>query len=318
MNAPELNAENYTWFNSKPLSLKELRGKVILLDFWTYSCVNCLRTIPYLKEWSEKYAKNGFIVIGVHSPEFDFEKDAKNVERFINENKIKYPVVMDNDYTIWNSYANHYWPTEYLISQEGNIVYNHFGEGEYAETEKTIQALFDLEDEKISELAAEIIPEGACFPTTPELYAGFSQGGPRNKVTKDAMTAYVQPKILFREGFYLNGDWEVAQDRIKHIDTNEDFISLKYSSFEVNAVMGHANKDYTFQVELDNKPIPKELWGSDIFAGENGTMVKITESRLYNLIKSNLFSNGILKLTTNSPDLELYSFTFNSCASSAA
>src|SRR3989338_2253577 len=136
--APEF-AGIATWINSEPLTLEELKGKVVLVDFWTYSCINCIRTLPYLKDWHEKYADDGLVIIGVHAPEFEFEKDEKNVQKAINDFGLKYPIVQDNDFATWRAYNNRYWPAKYFIDKEGYIRYTHFGEGAYDESEKVIQ-----------------------------------------------------------------------------------------------------------------------------------------------------------------------------------
>lgn len=166
--APELTG-GQEWFNTKPLLLKDLRGKVVMIDFWTYTCINCIRTLPYTKAWYEKYKDKGFVLIGVHTPEFAFEKDAGNVEKAIKDFGITYPVVQDNDYTIWNAYSNQYWPADYLINKDGKIVDTHFGEGDYDATEKKIQELLDV-DMPIQN------PSYRVRTQTPETYLGNHRG----------------------------------------------------------------------------------------------------------------------------------------------
>lgn len=144
--APELTGIS-AWINSTPLTMESLRGKVVLIDFWTYSCINCIRTQPYLNAWHEKYADDGLVIIGVHAPEFAFEKVENNVREASQKAGIKYPIALDNDFATWNAYANRYWPAKYLVDQNGNIVYKHFGEGEYAETEEKIQSLLGMNNE---------------------------------------------------------------------------------------------------------------------------------------------------------------------------
>lgn len=143
--APEI-AGGIAWFNSQPLSLEDLQRKVVLVDFWTYSCVNCQRTLPFLRQWWEKYKDKGLVIIGVHTPEFEFEKDRESVRKALNRYEVSWPVVMDNDYKIWNAYKNHFWPHKYLVDQSGVIVYDHIGEGAYVETEEQIQRLLGVED----------------------------------------------------------------------------------------------------------------------------------------------------------------------------
>lgn len=169
MSAPEFSGIE-KWLNSNPLTVAGLRGQVVLVDFWTYSCINCIRTLPYITGWYEKYKDRGFVVVGVHTPEFAFEKDTENVKTALRRHKINYPVAQDNDYATWNAYDNHYWPAHYLIDQNGQIVYVHFGEGKYQETEAAIQQLLGLGDEE--EMAEE---KNQREVRTPEIYFGLKR-----------------------------------------------------------------------------------------------------------------------------------------------
>ena len=167
--APEIMGIS-NWINSPPLSLMQLRGKVVLVDFWTYSCINCLRTLPYLTEWDKKYRDKGLVIIGVHTPEFEFEKDPGNVMDAVKRLGVQYPVAQDNDYKTWGIFRNHYWPAHYLIDQQGNIVMTHFGEGKYVETENAIRHLLGLEPLAMEE------PKRSSRPLTPEIYLGTARG----------------------------------------------------------------------------------------------------------------------------------------------
>lgn len=162
--APEI-IEGGEWFNSEPLKVSDLKGKVVLIDFWTYTCINCQRTLPYLKNWHEKYKDNGLVIIGVHTPEFEFEKDVSNVKKAVSDFGIKYPVVQDNNFDTWNNYQNHYWPAKYLIDKNGSIVYSHFGEGDYNETEKAIQNYLGVTESMNN-------PTYENYARTPETYLG--------------------------------------------------------------------------------------------------------------------------------------------------
>ena len=162
------------WINSNQLALAELKGKVVVIDFWTYSCINCQRTLPYLKNWWEKYKDKGLVIIGVHSPEFEFEKSESNVKKAVSDFGIKYPVVQDNDFATWRSYDNRYWPAKYIIDKEGYIRYTHFGEGAYDETEKVIQDL--LKETGAKDVSPKINnPTYQVQTKTPEIYLGFSR-----------------------------------------------------------------------------------------------------------------------------------------------
>lgn len=168
VNAPDFIAGGQ-WFNSKPLTMGELRGNVVLVDFWTYTCINCIRTLPYIKSWHEKYKDKGLVIVGVHTPEFEFEKNPENVKKAIKDFGIEYPVMQDNDFATWTAYANHYWPAKYLVNQEGKIVYTHFGEGDYDETEEKIQELLSV-DMPVQN------PTYQVMARTPETYLGAARG----------------------------------------------------------------------------------------------------------------------------------------------
>ncbi len=174
MIGPKWRAPDFTgltgWANSKPILMKDLRGKVVLVDFWTYTCINCLRTLPYLKRWHAKYSKNGLVIVGVHSPEFDFERDPKKVEGAVKRLGLKYPVAVDSDMETWKAFSNQYWPAKYLIDKDGYVVYTHFGEGGYEQTEREIQEALGIEEPLVNE-----IPKTYIFDQSPETYAGFSR-----------------------------------------------------------------------------------------------------------------------------------------------
>ena len=169
IHAPYITGD--TWIHSRALLPNDLKGKVVLVDFWTYSCVNCQKTLPYLKKWWEKYKDKNFLIIGIHTPEFEFEKDKSNVERAAHELGVFWPIVLDNDYVNWNNFANKYWPAKYLVDENGYIVYTHFGEGEYEKTEKAIQSLLkNIKKEHLRKTEKEKhTHHGVCFRPTPEL-----------------------------------------------------------------------------------------------------------------------------------------------------
>lgn len=216
------------WINSPPLSIKQLHGKVVLIDFWTYSCINCLRTLPYLKKWDEKYRDNGLVIIGVHTPEFEFEKDPGNVIDAVMRLGIKYPVAQDNDYKTWKAYQNLYWPAHYLIDQEGNIVMTHFGEGGYTETENAIRKLLGLSPLTATE------PEKSIRPISPETYLGTLRG---KGYHSDVVT--------------LKGSWKVEGERIT---AEGDDCSLEYNFLATNVYLVLSGKSsMPVEVYLDGK-----------------------------------------------------------------
>ena len=216
--APEF-VGNEHWFNTpgdKPLTLRGLRGRVVLVDFWTYSCINCIRTLPYLKAWNAKYRKDGLTIVGVHTPEFPFEREASNVENAIQENGIHYPVAQDNEQATWNAYGNQYWPAEYFIDSKGRVRYVHFGEGEYGEKEKVIR---DLLAEAGDQVSAKETQVKAVAPsttvTTPETYLGAA------RAERFTNPDYAQGSHDFKapgspppNGFAFDGDWDIGFDSV--------------------------------------------------------------------------------------------------------
>ena len=320
-NLPAIPASN--WFNSQPITTLPIPDKVVLLDFWTYSCVNCLRTLPYLKKWQEKYADRGLVIIGVHTPEFAFEKEAANVEPFLKEQGINYPVVLDNDFLIWNAYANHYWPRKFLIDRSGVIRYDHIGEGAYQETEIAILRLLaeinpDIQVPKMA--VSEMPAAGAvCYPTTAETYCGYARGllGNAGGFQEDTVASYEAPSER-RDGFiYLQGQWESKAEYLRHAAiTNElsDYLELPWHGLECNLVMrSSTGKKIAVVVTLDDKPVPKAMAGPDIEYGEGQSFVYVEKARLYGLIKTKTYGEHRLRLATRSDKLECYAFTFGGC-----
>ncbi len=327
--APELEGAD-TWFNSEPLSIKDLRGKVVLVDFWTYTCVNCLRTLPFVKEWYERYKDKGLVVIGVHTPEFRFEKEPANVERFIKNAGIEYPVVTDNYNQIWNRFATKYWPSKYLIDADGYIRYSHFGEGAYASTEEMIQQLIKdinpaLELGPISELAVKEETGKVCYPTTPETYTGYARGALGNLDKKyDRVFEFEDTETHYEGRYYLNGAFEIEPGFVRHArrteTPGEDYFSLYFKSFEVNVVMKAAvDEEFLVYLELDDRPIDKSIKGNDVeYDFEGRSYVKVTEPRMFNLIQNTNLLTHKLKLMSVSDQLEIYAFTFGACAKELA
>jgi len=214
--APEIPVKSAEfWINSPPVSMKELRGKVVLIDIWDYTCVNCIRTLPYIKAWHDRYAQAGLVIIGVHAPEFEFARQRENLEKAARDFELTYPIVMDNDYLIWTAYANSYWPRKYLIDKDGYIRYDHIGEGGYEETEKKIQELLAEIDpglefpEPLTDTSSRGAQGKVCYPMTPELYMGFERGkiGNREGFKPDGVVDYEEPDTLIDGFIYLKGSW---------------------------------------------------------------------------------------------------------------
>lgn len=307
INAPDF-PENLVWLNSKPLYLDSLRGKVVLIDFWTYSCINCQRTLPYLKGWYEKYKDSGLVIIGVHTPEFEFEKDQGNVGQALEKYGVDWPVVLDNDYSIWDSYSNHYWPAKYLVNHQGKIIYTHFGEGNYSETELEIQkalreAGFKVADQTLGNLGSESVELGQ----TPELYLGSLRGN-LTKIS-DPFTPLLPDQV------YLIGQFKEEKEYLEHDRQTpdlEDVILLKFRAKKVYLVM-EAETEAKIYVTIDGVGLNNNGAGQDIeFDNQGRGFVKVNLATLYNLIDLEKPGEHILRISTPDKGVRFYAYTFGS------
>jgi thiol-disulfide isomerase/thioredoxin len=310
------------YINTKPISLDDLKGKVVLVDFWTYSCINCIRTIPYLNEWYDKYSDKGLVIIGIHTPEFEFEKKAENVKSAVQKFGIKYPVLQDNDKETWNEYENRYWPRKYLVDDEGYIRYDHIGEGAYNETEKVIQALLT---ERASHLGIKNInlnvsqnfdsdsrleSQDVNFSKikSPELYFGYELaraplGNIENFKPNQSVfynlpeNSEIKPNVI-----YLKGKWKNNPDHME-LQSNNGSIILKYNSKSVNIVAGAKGN---FTVTQDGKLITNDL-SKD--SSSNGKFM-IDEQRLYNLVTNKEYGEHTIEIDVKGKGFQIYTFTF--------
>ena len=287
--APEL-VGTQEWINSEPLTIAGLRGKVVIVDFWTYSCINCIRTFPHLKEWHEKYSDKGLVIIGVHTPEFKFEESYQNVLDAVERHEIPYAVVQDNDYATWRAYQNRYWPRKYLIDANGDIRYNYIGEGRYAEIERRIQELLQEGGMDIAGVAAieeekEIIV--VRKPLTPELYAGYdfaltrgqnigNAGGMQPGMSVD----YPLPEKLREDKIYLLGEWLSNKESLEAL--GESSIVLLFSAASVNIV---ADGDIEMEVRIDGEYVSAAQAGDDVVFTDGRAFVTVDGPRLYNVIR---------------------------------
>lgn len=321
VNAPEF-PPRLTWLGSDALRLKQLRGRPVLIDFWTYSCVNCLRTTPHLIEWYKKYHDLGLEIIGVHTPEFEFERQTENVERAVRELKIPYPVVLDNNYKIWNLYSNRWWPRKFLIDATGAIVYDHVGEGGYAATEEAIQkalmaiGVTDLPAIKPSNIAGG----GICYRTTPETYLGFMRGryGNAAGMAPNVEHVYDDHEQHEEDLVYLHGHWRIKSESVCHtreLPLANEYLALRYSAFSVNCVMGSTNKKSAkVYIELDGQTLPEDMTDGDIkYDSQGRSYINVKHHRMYKLVDSDTYHTGTLKLKTAADNLELFAFTFGGC-----
>lgn len=302
------------WLNSEPLNKSDFEGKVVLFDFWTYSCVNCRRALPYLRRWWDKYKDRGFLLVGIHSPEFDFEKEEWNVGQAAQILGVSWPVVLDNEHKIWNSFANRYWPAKYLADKKGEIVYQHFGEGFYEETEKKIQELLDGKSlPPLEKVLTDRLVQEVCFNPTPELYCGFKRGRISNfsPHQRDGIVFYDKPDFYPSDSVSLEGRFLVRPEYTEAIDRGSR-LSLNFRATEVNLVMSPVSWGAILELELNGEQLNETVMGSDV---NPAGRVEIYRPDMYNLIKSNMPVQGILGITISeySPPFRAYAFTFSGC-----
>jgi len=307
-----ISPDGYINTGGQPVTISSLLGKkVILLDFWTYSCINCQRTIPYLNAWYQKYKDAGLEIIGIHTPEFDFEKVYANVAAAVDKFGIKYPVVMDSNYYTWNEYNNEYWPEEYLIDVDGLVRENNIGEGNYAETEQTIQKLLAQLDTTLGTTTANI-PTGlvnineTINANSPETYFDYQRNTNLGNGTAgvEGVQTFTTPSAIDPDTLYLGGTWNI-EDQFAENSEAGDTITFKYDAQDVYFVASSV-PGVTITVLRDGVPVTTEA-GSDLNAQ---SQVNIKEPRLYHLITEQTPGTHTLKIIVNGPKLDAYTFTF--------
>jgi cytochrome c biogenesis protein CcdA/glutathione peroxidase-family protein len=294
------------WINSAPFTLHDLLGKVVLVDFWTYSCINCVRTLPYTTGWYAKYHAKGFEVVGVHTPEFDFEKNLDNVKAAVAKYGIKYPVVLDSNFGTWQSYSNKYWPAQYLIDKSGNVVYQHFGEGDDDVTENNIRYLLGLTD--MTNASVDLGDNGLSNQMTPETYLGTHRAdrySSPEKITADVVADYTYPTRLDANAWALQGKWNVDGDYITSAASNAA-IKIRFQAKNVYVVMGNtADHPLTVKVMLDGEAVVNDK-GKDV----QNSLVRVPIHGLYNVLAFASTHSGILQIIAMEPGLQVYTFTF--------
>jgi thiol-disulfide isomerase/thioredoxin len=306
------------WLGSPPLTPAGLRGSVVLVDFWTYTCINWLRTLPYLRAWAERYRDRGLVVIGVHTPEFDFEHDLDNVRRAVKDLRVDYPVVVDNDYAIWSAFDNHYWPAVYVVDAQGKIRHHQFGEGAYEQSEMVIQRL--LTEAGTSLIGQELVfvdPGGVEAAAdwdglwSPETYVGYERAenfaSPDGAVL-DARHVYATPARLRLNHWALAGDWTVGRQAIV-LNETDGRIAYRFHARDLHLVMGPAPREtlVRFRVHIDGQP-PGAAHGTDVDDQGNGT---VTEPRLYQLVRQpGPVTDRTFEITFLDPGVQAYAFTF--------
>ncbi len=337
--APELVGLD-GWLNTEPFTLEDKRGEVVLIDFWTYTCVNCVRTLPYIKEWHDKYADKGLVILGVHAPEFEFEKLPENVAMSRDDNDLKYPIAQDNDHQTWRAFENRYWPAKYLIDKDGVIRYSHFGEGAYIETEAEIRKLLveagaNLDTVAISTEPEKEVDERAFTGNDPfarqtrELYAGFIRnfgalrsGTPPYVMHEDFYGApsqnllYEDPGDHRNHHMYLQGLWHNGLEELVHAretEDYEDYMALTFMAIEVNVVLSEGDEPYDVRITIDGRPLEENEAGSDImFDDEGNSFLRVASSDMFNIVQLPEYGGHELQLSSNSDQMAVFAFTFGS------
>jgi len=308
------------FINTPPLTIKEFIGKkIILVDFWTYSCINCQRTTPYLNSWYEKYKDDGFVILGIHSPEFAFEKELSNVRKAVEQFNIKYPVILDNDYGTWRAYGNRHWPHKYLIDIDGYIVYDHIGEGAYEETERKIQELLEERMERLGKEGeidkAIAVPAGARDVDfrqvkSPEIYFGAARNTylGNGKSGQVGVQTFSEPTGIKGNILYLVGDWLLDKEFAEN-QTPEAKIIFHYSAKNVNLVM-QASTPVEIEVLIDGKPVT-DARGRDLKEENGKSIIIIKDAGLYELINDPTgYGEHTLEIIIKTPGLQVFAFTF--------
>jgi thiol-disulfide isomerase/thioredoxin len=324
--APEF-AKITGYINTEPINLKNLKGKVVLVDFWTYSCINCIRTIPYLVDWNEKYADKGLVIVGIHSPEFEFEKNIDNVKAAVQKYGIKYPVLQDNDKGTWDAYQNNYWPRKYLIDNEGYIRYDHIGEGGYAEVEKVIQSLLteraaqtgiskiNLNMSKNTTTPKNVQTVDFTKVNTPELYFGYQLaraplGNPEGFKPNQIVTYSVPQRSNIKpNALYLIGDWKNNADNME-LQSDTGRIALVYSAKSANIVAGEKGGVAAAELSIseDGSALTNKS-GRGIDLSDQGKLV-VDGQRLYNISMHEGYGWHSLMIDVKGKGFQMYTFTF--------
>lgn len=310
------------YINTTSQELQEsLKGKVVLIDIWDYTCVNCIRTLPYIQSWAEKYKDKGLVILGVHSPEFAFEKEAGNLEMAVKKFALTYPIIADNDFEIWKSLANKYWPAKYIFDASGTMRAEHFGEGQYQEFESFIQKLLLERDSTITlpELTPHVRnadkPGAVCYRKTPETYLGFERNdlGNLEKFEPRKPTAFTLPTKLIPGKLYLAGSWKIDKQYAVPVGMGDASLVINFEAKEVNLVVKPlVAGEFKVLAEENDGPIAKQNRGADIIEENGKTYLLVKEPRMYNIINNAKFGGATLKLTSSSTSFAAFAYTFTS------
>jgi thiol-disulfide isomerase/thioredoxin len=299
------------WLNSEPLSPADLRGHVVLVDFWTLTCINWLRTEPYIRAWSQAYRTDGLVVIGVHTPEFSFEREAHRVRQAVHDRSIDYPVAVDSDYRIWTAFDNHYWPALYFVDADGTVRDHHFGEGRYEESERVIQHLLGVTREPAPVISAGVEAQADWDNLrTPETYLGYARGESivsSGRILPDQLQTYQLPDRLELNECALAGEWTVGRENVT-LGRPGGRISFRFHARDAHLVLSsEASEPIAFRVLLDGRP-PGPSHGVHVDEDGNGLL---TDGRLYQLVRQHdAIRERTLDIAFAAPGAEAYVFTF--------
>ncbi len=322
------------WVNSEPVTIGGFvdDNKVVLIDFWTYTCVNCIRTFPFLRDWNEKYSDRGLKIIGIHAPEFEFEKIRSNVEREVEENGLDWPHALDNEMSTWSAFGNRYWPAKYLIGADGELRFSHFGEGEYVETEDEIrdaltEAGYDVSDIPLGQVENQD-RDGTATRVTRELYGGFQRNySPsglyaaqeeyyaRTNADIQYVDTYAGTDQYPSNQWVVNGLWRNESEAIVHARESEgleDYIALRMEAVSANVVIDPQGPEpFDVFVQLDDDWLTEDQAGDDIqFDDQGRSFLHVTEGRMYRAIEAPSYDQYILKLSSESSNFAIFAFTF--------
>jgi thiol-disulfide isomerase/thioredoxin len=315
---------NAGWLNGPPLTASDLHGKVVLVDFWEYTCINCLRTLPYLRTWYERYKDDGLVIVGVHTPEFGFSGESANVAAAVKQLNVTWPVVLDSKSAVWDRYKVDEWPKEYLFDQNGHLVDTVSGEGWYPQTEAKIQALLKSANPKLTfppvmQLLAQdsyLKPGAVCYLHTPEViiqhtrvanFAGF------NDQLRDA--TFTDLAATHKDGeIYLKGDWRITPEAVVAVGS-PDYLAMRYHAIQVVGVLAPPpGRTIRVNVTQDGQPVPKADAGSDIQYDDKGaSYISVDASRAYDLVMNAKFGQHELRLAPDGNGIGVYSFAFEAC-----
>jgi thiol-disulfide isomerase/thioredoxin len=322
--APEIRAS--AWLNTaQPVIIRQQPRQVTLVDFWDYSCINCLHTLPYLREWHRRYQPLGLVIVGVHTPEFGFGQHPDNVRRAVAELAIPYPVAIDDGHATWNAYANRAWPAKYLVDAQGKVRAFHYGEGEYLPMEREIQVLLrelhpnQAFPQPMSPVRPQDEPGALCYPVTPELYLGCRRGrlGNPEPYRAGQTVNFTLPRPLRPDEVALLGQWRCGDECVETVDSAESRILLQYRAAAVNLVMeASGSQPIEVLVLKEDAPLPQSDWGEDVRLNDQDLpAVSVQEPRLYRLVRRHRQDDAQLTLICRSPGLAAYAFTFVGCVS---